>query len=218
MVGMDFTTLTVYCVMGTPDTGVTLITDVLAVPSPPAPGPKQKGSEELITGWQGTRDVVYRNGSLWAGTTAACVPPGDTEQRTCLHLVEIRKSGSFFVAQNIFYGQDDTHFFMPALTVDSADALVTVFAASSPTLYLSMWATGRRPTDPPNTLRAPASVVKAGLATYEDGLAGVTRWGDYFGAASDPVNGQNVWLVGQYATSPTSYGTFVQLSPDANIP
>jgi hypothetical protein len=57
--------------------------------------------------------------------------------------VELQKSASFFVAQNIFYGQAATHFFMPALTVDSADALVTVFAASSPTLYLSVYAAGR---------------------------------------------------------------------------
>lgn len=173
-----------------------------------APSSPQKNSDNLLYTVGSIRDVVYRNGKMWASATSACTPSGDTQTRCCLRLVELNDNGagSFSIAQDIEYSQANTYYFYPAIGVDATDALVVGFGASSSTIYPSFYATGRKATEPVNTLHGPTRVA-AGQAPYGVNclLFGMPlcRWGDYFGAAVDPVDSHTIWIAGEYAAYPT---------------
>jgi len=84
----------------------------------------------------------------------------------------------------------NTYLFYPAVSL-SQGKLIVVFGESSQTVFPSLLVTGRLPTDPANRL-ASAIIIKAGTANDES-----TRYGDYFGAATDPA-GNGFWVAGEY--------------------
>jgi hypothetical protein len=174
----------------------------------------QKGTSDLLVVLGGTRDVVFRSGSLWAAGTSGCTPSGDTAERACLRLVELKSTGGVFsITQNIEYGVVGQYSFFPAISVDVDGKLVVGYGTTSATTYAAFWSTGRRPGDAANTLLTPG-LLAGGQAFYgdTDGIVENLRWGNYFGAAADPVNQRNIWLLGQYASYPAAtFSTRVEL-------
>src|SRR5207244_9646051 len=142
------------------------------------PDSPQKGSIDLLLTSGGIKDVVFRSGSLWVSATSGCIPSGDAVKRACLRVLElVQQGGSFSVNQNIEYGAAGAYYFYPALTVDPDNAVVVGFGASSPAIYPAFWATGRRTSDAPNSLRMP-QVIEVGQAAYTngDGVVDVLPW------------------------------------------
>lgn len=184
---------------------------------PIAPAAPQKGSIDQLLVTTGTRDVIFRNGSLWMAGGSACIPAGDTIKRGCLRIVQLPLGGggTFSISQDIEYGQNGYQLFYPSIVVDVESSVTVGFGVSSPAIYPSFWVTGRKFSDAANTLRAP-DVAAAGQQAFDDGdaVVDVHRWGLYFGASHDPsVNqGKRAWLLGQYASFPKfTYGTRIQL-------
>lgn len=216
MAGFGSSSLTVWTVSGVPGVGQGVQTSAQDIPfvsdfsSHP---PTQKGTLDLLDVDPGVRDVVYRSGILWMAGTNGCLPAGDSVSRSCLRVVQLSRSGSLFsIQQDIQYGMSGQHFFFPALTLDSAGTLIVGFGASGADRYPSFMATGRRVSDPWATLRSPV-LLAAGQAPFgnANGLAEEFRYGDYFGAATDPTEPETSWLAGQYATYPAlRYGTRIQ--------
>lgn len=174
----------------------------------------QKGVPDLLPFLSASKDTVFYNGSLWHAAAFPCIPAGDTTDRHCLRIFQLQLSGSALsLVQNIEYGAVGAYYFLPSFSVDVDGKVVIGFAASSLSMYPSFYATGRTPTDAPGTLRSP-SAVAVGQSPF--GAPGdppcpyfsgsnpppCQRWGDYFGAATDPSNPHVVWLVGQYAVYP----------------
>jgi hypothetical protein len=81
--------------------------------------------------------------------------------------------------------------FYPAVSL-SQGKLVVVFGETSSTIFPSLLVTGRSPADPVNTLQNVVTI-RSGTANDES-----TRYGDYFGAATDPMGTSTFWVAGEY--------------------
>ncbi|TMI80199.1 MAG: hypothetical protein E6H04_09060 [Bacillati bacterium ANGP1] len=159
-----------------------------------APPAEQKGSKVLIgTGDNRLQDAVYRDGTIWAAASDACMPPGDSQIRACARFIELTAAGK---EQDFDLGQAGAYYFDPAVEIVpdpspivGGNDLIAAFNRSSAKEHVSVVASGRRERqDPPNTLRIPV-LVKAGEASYlVSATNGVDRnWGDYSGAGFDPL-------------------------------
>jgi hypothetical protein len=164
------------------------------------PNAQQEGTSVLLdTNDDSLLDAVYRDGSLWVSANDACVPgaPGDSTVRSCLRFINVTvdpTSGAMSVAQDFDYGDPGTYYYFPAIRTDSAGNLLAAFTGSSSSSYASAYA-GMQASGTPNELTN-LSVTRAGDFSY---TISPPRWGDYSGAAVDPIDG-SVWLGAEYAT------------------
>ena len=143
--------------------------------------------------------AVWESNSLWAAWNDACVPSGDSSTRTCLRLVQATTSGATATKNQDFdFAASGAYYFYPAVT-SSQGSLAVSFATSSSSVFPSAMATGRASSDPINTLQSPATI-RAGSADDTS-----TRYGDYFGAATDPTPtaSSTFWLESEYRKDST---------------
>lgn len=91
--------------------------------------------------------------------------------------------------------------FFPSLAVNPQGDAYFGFAASAETIYCGAYAAGQGYNDAAGTVRA-SETVQVGLdyyrRTFGDWLTDRNRWGDYNGAAIDPVDG-SFWVFNEYA-------------------
>ena len=148
---------------------------------------------KLVTNDDRVLSAAWESNILWFSLTDSCVPNGDAKIRSCARLIEITTSGTGAPTkvQDFDYAVANTYVFYPALSL-SQGKLVVVFGETSSVLFPSLLVTGRDPTDPANTLQNVVTI-RAGTANDES-----TRYGDYFGAATDPTGTSTFWVAGQY--------------------
>jgi hypothetical protein len=193
------TTETVVSITGLPPGAVTSTTSSFSIAtSVIGPNAAQPGtSTTLATNDNRVESVVWESNSLWASWNDACIPSGDTATRTCLRLVQATTSGATATrAQDFDFAASGQYYFYPAVTSYQGQLAVS-FGRSSSSIFPSAMAAGRASTDPLNTLQAPATI-KAGTSIDTS-----TRYGDYFGAATDPTptSASTFWLAGEYRAS-----------------
>ncbi len=148
--------------------------------------------------------VVYRNKSLWNAESTVAETGGAQVSGVLWYQIDVAAWPAAAVVQTSVLAEADVYYFMPALIVDEADNLAMILARSSAVEAASLYYTGRLVSDPAGSLRAPA-LLKAGTASLfleED------RYGDYFGAALDAIDG-SAWLVGQFASGTTETTSWV---------
>jgi len=164
------------------------------------PDAAQPGTSTLLrTNDNRVESVVWESNSLWASWNDACVPSGDSATRTCLRLVQATTSGATATkAQDFDFAASGQYYFYPAVTSFQGQ-LVVSFGTSSSSIFPSAMATGRASSDPVNALQAPATV-KSGTSIDTS-----TRYGDYFGAATDPTptSASTFWVAGEYRADST---------------
>jgi hypothetical protein len=163
------------------------------------PNAQQPGTSTLLT----TNDyrvlsAAWENNNLWFSATDACTPNGDSATRSCARLIQITTNGTSppTKIQDFDYASSGQYFFYPAVSLFQGQ-LVVVYGISNSSIYPSLLVTGRAPTDPANTLQAPFTI-RSGSAPDTSG-----RYGDYFGAATDPTPSANstFWVAGEYRKS-----------------
>jgi hypothetical protein len=166
------------------------------------PNAAQAGTSTLLT----TNDnrilsAVWESNTLWFAAGDSCTPSGDTSARSCLRLIMLTTSGTGAPSkvQDFDYSSKGEYLYYPALTL-SQGQLAVVYGRSSSRTDPSILVAGRLPTDPVNTLQAPV-IVRSGSAPDTS-----TRYGDYFGAATDPTPSQSstFWVAGEYRKSTPS--------------
>lgn len=154
---------------------------------------------------------VYRNGSIWLAEHFRKTFSGGDVSAVRWAQIDVRGwPGGVAFTQDSSFGADRVHGFFPAITVDGANNVALVFGVSSTSEFPSAYYTGRLGTDPLSTLRA-FTLLKAGEGiqnTPTGNFNGRQRWGDYFGAALDPVDG-SAWLLGEYVKTADTWGTWV---------
>lgn len=185
---------------GVPPGTVSVTTHTFSIStSTQPPNAAQAGTSTLLT----TNDnrilsAVWEANTLWFTGGDACTPSGDSSARSCLRLVMVTTSGTGAPSkmQDFDYSSKGEYLYYPALTL-SQGQLAMVYGRSSSSTDPSILATGRLPTDPVNTLEA-SVVVRSGTAPDTS-----TRYGDYFGAATDPTASPSstFWVAGEYRKS-----------------
>src|SRR5467141_2466901 len=194
-------TETVISITGLPPAAVTVSSSSFSIAtSVIGPNAAQPGtSTTLTTNDNRVESVVWESNSLWASWNDACVPSGDSATRTCLRLVQATTSGATATKNQDFdFSASGQYYFYSAVTSFQGQLAVS-FGRSSSSIFPSAMATGRASTDPLNTLQAPA-VIRAGTTADTS-----TRYGDYFGAATDPTPtaSSTFWVAGEYRADST---------------
>jgi hypothetical protein len=151
--------------------------------------------------------AVYQSGVIWAAGGDSCIPNGDTVQRACLKLFQIKVSGFPFQTLSVSVTEDfdvgmfvqgtGDYLYYPAVTMDRGGTTYISYTESStadlPTVYVS------------DIIAANAGaidqtvLVQVGAGAYVGpaSAAGGSRFGDYSAAAPDPNESHTVWIAGE---------------------
>lgn len=148
-------------------------------------------------------NTVYRYGELWTTHTVAC------SGLSCLRLLRIKPIGapvtSGTVLDDFTFGAAGTFFYYPAVDTDIAGNVYVVFNRSSSSECAGVRYTGRKSSEPANSLQASA-LLQAGVSSY---VVTDNRFGDYSGAAPDPAVPNRAWFAGEYVAATNTWGTWI---------
>ena len=161
-------------------------------PSAPQP-PISNGGRRISVATNDDRilDSVWENGKLWFAGNAGCLPRRRLPLRACGRVDRARRPRRGTVDWDTDLSRTGGGVFYPALRPDAAGDLVVVYGESSATLAPRV--VGGR-------ADAGRDVHGARRRRAEHGPHTGDRYGDYFGAARDPVEPSVVWVVGETAT------------------
>ena len=168
-----------------------------APPSAPALG----SSVNLDTLDARHMNSVYRNGSIWL--THCVVKTG----RAAINWYEIDPLALAVVQEGTVKSDVDSYCY-PTIAVNSAGDAVLGFSASSPAMYAGAWYTGRRSTELPGEMAAPAPY-QAGAGPYNQLASGVNRWGSYSMTTVDPSDDLGFWTIQELALANGTWGTHI---------
>lgn len=135
-------------------------------------------------------DSAWDNGRLWLSANTTCIPPGDVLLRACGRVVEL-STETRTVDWETDVSQAGAHVFYPAIRPDGVGNLVIVFAESGTRVLPEAVVVGRTPD---GAFTQPVVIAQSAGVYLAD------RYGDYFGAARDPVNPGFVWVAGEAGT------------------
>jgi hypothetical protein len=167
------------------------------------PGAEQLGSTNRVaTVDMRIKNGVYRDGILYLAHT---IGQNNTARVRWYRVAmngwptsgqnpQLLESGT----QNLGAG---VHNWFPDISVDDQERIGIGFNQSSPSEYVSVRRTFRLPSDPVGTLREPRLMQESN--SPENG----SRWGDYGGVESDPVEPGVFWNHHEYRT--TSWRTWI---------
>ncbi|MFC2051588.1 Ig-like domain-containing protein [Chloroflexota bacterium] len=173
------------------------------------PDAPQFGSATLIeVNDRRVLDAVWRNDQLWLTTTIDPNSGPDAGQTTA-HWFRLNTSaapgGAITLSDQGNIGGEDiadgTYTYFPSIAMNNNGDVMFGFSASAATIYAGAYVTGRLAGDPAGTVQS-AETVWAGVDYYVRTFGGSkNRWGDYSGAALDPLDDNVVWIFNEYAMS-----------------
>jgi hypothetical protein len=185
-------------------TAPTFALSTLSVPdySTP-PDAEQMGTNTLITtgGAEITNTVLLSNG-LWAAQTTGCTPDGDTTRRSCVRWYQIDPV-ALVVLQQSTLGVAGAHFYYPALAANEAGDMTLAFSGSASYAAVGIYYSGRRGSDPPNTVDGFA-LLHDGDRCYIRPQGGANTLGGRTAVVLDPSDGQSMWIFGAFASGTDS--------------
>ena len=174
----------------------------------PPPAAQRGTSYWLDTSDFRIADAVWSRGVLWLGFNEGCQGVSPT---ACVRLIEVDTSAKA-IRQDFRLSSASRHYFYPALALDAAGDLAILTGYASGNDYPGLLATGRLSGDPTGVLQ-PMVLVKAGIGadlSYCDTNTTQCRYGDYFGASSDPSDPTQLWFAGEFGRgNPLRWGTYI---------
>ena len=202
-------------------TAIDAATGFLPPADQPSPGPQLQTNDDRFL------NAVWENGEIAAADGTSCQPLGDTVQRDCLDYVEIEANSTASVAPTLntqmngiaLSGAD---YFYPAVSFDSAGNVLMVFDESStavlPSIEDAAFINSGTELTAIQTLHTSSTYYNGADLFPQACDSEGCRWGDYSGAAQDPVNPKDVWVVsgsedgtvqGACTTSHACWNTFI---------
>ncbi len=174
------------------------------------PDAPQSGSSELIeVNNRRALDAAWRNNRLYmTATVETGVDPLVSPATAYWWILDTTTLGAIILfdegaidGEDITVDANPVSTFFPSVAVNAADEVTFGFSASSSTIFPGSYYTTRKRDDAAGT-NSGSAVLRTGLAAYhrDFGLPN-NRWGDYSGAALDPVD-QCFWVYNQHAISP----------------
>ncbi len=205
---------------GTPETNV-LVNSTFPAMAPTAVDPtyfytppaQQQGTSTTIqTDDDRFLNAVWENGHIWTADNTDCRPTSDTTDRSCLDYVGITASTAGGVNTTINQinnvGVNGSYLYYPAVSLDSAGNVITVFDESSssmfPTIVSSSIPSGGSALSAFQTVHTSSGFYNPDFACASINSTNACRWGDYSGAAQDPSNPKDVWVVSEAEDGQTS--------------
>jgi hypothetical protein len=173
------------------------------------PAALQKGTLKLLdTSDTRVLSAVWRANVLWATFDTGCIPANDSTTRSCVRLVEITTGTTPAVAQDFNLAKTRSYTFYGALTLDGSLNLAVVYGYSNLTTHPTVAVTGHLSSGSVGSLLATkVLMIGTGSATFAC-TGSVCRWGDYYGAGSDPRS-PNLWVAGEYVAASTIWATWI---------
>ena len=158
-------------------------------------------TSQLQTGDDRFLSAVWYGNTIWTAGNTTCTPSGDTAPRSCLDFVSVSAdvSGDVTAGSQINdVGVSGAFLFFPAVTINSSGNMITVFDESSPTTYKSIQVAA---VDAGSATLSSFTTVHASGNYYASwcGQTGLLpcSWGAYSGAAVDPNDPRDVWVVSE---------------------
>lgn len=140
-------------------------------------------------------NAAVRNGRIFVANHAALVANGPAG--AVWYEIDVSGAAPTLAQSGRIAANGNAHTFFPAIAVNDGGSMAIVYGRSSPTLHPLLEVAGRLPCDPPGTLGA--SSVIASSTTSPSGAN--NRWGDYFAATVDPIDGRTFWVIGEVQVS-----------------
>jgi hypothetical protein len=174
------------------------------------PAAPQKGTPKKVdTSDNRVQDAVWRNNTLWLTFDTGCKPFGDPTTRSCVRLDQLSTLGTPSVVQDFNLAIAKVYVFYGALALDKSLNVVVAFGYSNSTMFPAFAVTAHLAGSVVGSLLSVVTLVKGtAAATVACNTHSVCRWGDYYGAGSDPLS-PKVWVAGEYVTPTTHWSTWV---------
>lgn len=210
MAGGGTTSFRVYEVCGLPPTTTSVsfsnVFTIAALSIPPN-APQPSTSNVLDTGDYRIRSIAWQMlsglGILWVADNDGCTPSGDITTRSCLRIEAVETDPGFSgPRQEYEYSSNGRYYFYPALSLNQHGDLMFTAGVSSSTVRPSMIESGRLSTETTGAFESETTLF-AGTASVTASCA-TCRYGDYFGAGTDPSDEQSFWFFGEYITDGTT--------------
>lgn len=170
-----------------------------------APNASQPGGGTAFEGGGSVirHKAVYRDSSLFMVHQIAT---GTGNAYSGLQYVKLNPY-TYSNEEDMSMGVEGFWHFYPALMVDGEKNVILTYTRSGTSEYAGAFISGRRASDPPGF--SPSVPLKAGVAHYDVTASGRNRWGDYMGAALDPVDSLSVWVNTEYVPSTDVWRTWI---------
>ena len=162
---------------------------IIGTPYNLAPSAQQQGGPAVDNFTWICKAPVLRDGLLY---TSHAIRNSQYPQYSSLKYFVIDVNSNT-VVEEVEQGENGYFFIQPALTVDKDHNIAITYSKSSSSSYIGAYYSTRLSTDPPGL--SPSKVMTEGQSTQNN----VTRWGDYFSAAVDPINQYDIWLYSEFA-------------------
>lgn len=148
--------------------------------------------------------VQYRNFSDHEAIVLSHVVNADGASTAGVRWYELRRvgNGSWTLYQQGTYSPNTDDRWMSSITINADGSIALGYNISSKTVYPGMRITGRAECDALNTMSAAETISKSGSKANSS-----TRYGDYNGIVTDPVDG-SFWFTANYNPS-SSWATNV---------
>ncbi len=156
-------------------------------------GPLQTGDDHFL-------NAVWYGNTIWTADGTTCTPSGDTAPRSCLDFVSVQAdtSGDVVAGTQINnVGVAGASLAFPAVGIDSSGNMIAVFNESSATMDPSIELAA---VDSGSAALTSFTTIRSGDVYYGPcGQFGTTpcAWGNYSGAAVDPSDPNDVWVVAE---------------------
>ena len=160
------------------------------LPNAPQPGGVLDTFDTAIT------DAAWRNNELVAAQTAKI--NGKDEVRW--YEIGTANNGALLQQSGNIDGGAGVFTYFPRIDISARGDLGISFNASSASMFMSTYVTGRAAADPPNFLQTPV-LIAAGQTTYTDTSGSPFLPGQYTGIGVDPAQPNSFYSIGMYATA-----------------
>jgi len=109
---------------------------------------------------------------------------------------EYRKTGSTFALyqQSTYAPSDGLSRWMGSIAMNANGDIGLAYSVSSSTMYPSIYYTGRKSTDPLNTMTVAEGLIQTGTVS----MTSYSRWGDYSAMSIDPSDNTTFWTTQEY--------------------
>lgn len=147
--------------------------------------PRQPDGTTVTTNQDSRIQKVAEANNLLVASQAVNVSPTENDARW--YEIDVSSGTPVIKGQGNVSGGDNTYLAYPAIDINASGDIGMTYMQSgtdAPTDFLSMWVTGRAPTDAAGTMQTPV-LAQAGAANYSDSNSNGPQAGDFSGISAD---------------------------------